>query len=296
MTDRLQIGLVGAGPWATSVHAPSIAAHPDTELAGVWARRPDAAAALAAAHSAKAFDSVSSLVDAVDVVALAVPPAVQAPIAVQAAEAGKHLILEKPVASTVDEAVRLADAVSGAGVASVVMLVLRFAPDTAEWLQRLEATGGWRAGNVRWLSAALLGGPYSASPWRHEGGALADVGPHAIDLVDAALGPVTEVLAASHSEPDVWQLLLAHDGGATSTVTLSMQLPVLPSIVSLDVYGDSGHSALNPLSTPPGDCYAAMLDDLVRMVRGGSVEHRCDVHRGLHLQRVLHSARELCRE
>ena len=295
MTDRLRVGLVGAGPWAATVHAPMIAAHADVELAGVWARRPDAAAALAAAHGAKPFDSVQSLLAAVDIVAFAVPPAVQVPLAIEAARAGRHLVLEKPVAATLDEAYRLADAVSAAGVASIVMLVMRFAPEISGWLESVRSVDGWRAGSARWLSGALLGGPYSVSPWRHQDGALADVGPHTVDLIDAALGEVTDVLAATYAEPDVWHLILGHRGGATSTVSLSLALPVVPTITSVEVYGDPGHSEMPPRTTPAEDSYARLLDDLVGMVRGGTTQHPCDVHRGLHLQRVLQAARELCR-
>jgi predicted dehydrogenase len=294
MTDRLRVGLVGAGPWATAVHAPMLAAHDGTELVGVWARRPEAAAALAAAHGAQPYDSVSALIGAVDAVAFAVPPAVQVPFAIEAAQAGRHLILEKPIAGTAEDAERLADAVATAGVASIVLLVMRFAPEVEEWLGTVTSAGGWQAGTGRWLSGALLGGPFSASPWRHEDGALADVGPHVVDLVDAALGEVTEVLAARRAEPDLWHLILGHAGGATSTVSMSLRLPLLPTIASVDLYGQYGHSALVPRSTSSEDCYRAMLDDLLAMVRDGATEHPCDVRRGLHLQRVLSAARACC--
>lgn len=293
MTDQLRIGLVGAGPWATAVHAPVIAAHPDTELVGVWARRPEAAAELSTAHGARPFDSVAALIGEVDAMAFAVPPQVQAPLAIEAAAAGRHLILEKPIASTVDDAAALAEAATSAGVASVVMLVLRYAPETISWLDTLAAGGGWQAGSARWLAGSLLGGPYSASPWRHRDGALADIGPHTLDLMDAALGPITSVLSAHYSEPDVWHLVLAHEGGATSTVTMSMKLPMLPTIASFEVYGELGHSALAPRTTSAVDCYAAMLNDIVRMAREGITAHPCDVHRGLHLQRLIASARHL---
>ena len=52
--DRLKVGVVGAGPWATLVHAPMIAASEQTELSGVWARRPEAASNLAGAHGTTA--------------------------------------------------------------------------------------------------------------------------------------------------------------------------------------------------------------------------------------------------
>jgi predicted dehydrogenase len=275
------------------VHAPVIAAHPGTELVGVWARRPEAAAVLAGAHGAEPFDSVSALVGAVDVVAFAVPPAVQASLAIDAARAGRHLILEKPVAANLDNAYRLADAVSTAGVATIVMLVMRFAPEIKGWLESVAALDGWRAGSARWFSGSLLGGPYSASQWRQEGGALADVGPHTVDLIDAALGEVTDVLAASYAEPDMWHLILDHRGGATSTVSMSLGMPLVPTITSVEVYGQPGRSVMPPRSTSAEDSYGALLDDMVVMVRGATTEHPCDVRRGLHLQRVLHAAREL---
>lgn len=295
MTDRLRVGLVGAGPWASTVHAPVIAGHEQAELVGVWARRPDAAAALAAAHGARPYDSVPALIGAVDAVAFAVPPQVQVPFAIEAARVGRHLILEKPIAAKADDAARLADAVSTAGVASIVMLVMRFAPEVREWLRTVASVPGWQAGTARWLSGALLGGPYSVSPWRHEDGALADVGPHTVDLIDAALGEVTDVLAARYAEPDMWHLILGHRGGATSTVSMSMRLPMRPTIASFEVYGQPGYSALQPRSTSSEDCYCTMLDELVGMVRDGSTAHPCDVRRGLHLQRVLDAARRMCR-
>jgi predicted dehydrogenase len=291
MTDRLRVGLVGAGPWASAVHAPVLAAHPGTELVGVWARRPDAAEQLATPLGASAFDDVKALIDAVDVMAFAVPPQVQSPLAITAANAGRHLILEKPVANTVDDAIELADAVGAAGVASIVMLVLRFAPETATWLNSLRF-GEWYAGSARWLAGSLLGGPYAASPWRQRDGAVNDIGPHTLDLLDAALGPITEVLAATYSEPDVWQLILGHESGATSTATMSMRLPMLPTVAAFEVYGSAGLRALDPRASSATDSYAAMVDDLVAMIHDGRREHPCDVHRGLHLQRLIATARD----
>jgi predicted dehydrogenase len=307
MAQRLRIGLVGAGPWASTVHGPGIAAHPATELAGVWARRPDAAAALAAAHRAKPFTDVTELIAASDAVAFAVPPAVQAELATAAAKAGRHLILEKPIASTLDEAQRLADAVDAAGVTSIVVLTLRFAPETRAWLADVTARGGWRGGTARWLSGVLLGGKFSASPWRHSDGALADIGPHVVDLLDAALGEVTDVHAAHHGEPDLWHLVLGHAGGATSAASISLKLPLIPTITSVDVYGDHGHSEFGGRSTPALASFAMLLDELVETVQAGHgaklrhsakpgrTGHPLDVRRGLHLQRVLHRARLLSR-
>ncbi|RZS41299.1 putative dehydrogenase [Herbihabitans rhizosphaerae] len=284
----IRVGLVGAGPWARSVHAPGLAEHSGTTLAAVWARRPEAAAEVASANGATAVGTFDELLSTVDAVAFAVPPAIQADLAVRAAEAGKHVVLEKPIASTVDEAERLADKVSEAGVASLVMLTRRFTPAVASWLDGVRSTGGWTGGNAKWLSGALLGGVYSHSPWRHDGGALADIGPHTLDLLDAALGPITGVLAAHRvAEDDLWHLLLEHEGGATSTVTMCMRLPVQPTVIDFAVFGEHGYRDLQAGDGTPNEAFSVLLDDFGKLISSGDRSHPCDVHRGVHLQKVL---------
>jgi len=290
--EQLRVGLVGAGPWATTVHAPGIADHPGTRLASVWARKPEAAAELAAAHGAEVASTPDELLSTVDAVAFAVPPEVQADIAAKAAALGKHLILEKPIASTVDEAERLADAVERAGVASLVLLTRRYAPETKELLTQLHRTGSWSGADAQWLSGSLLTGPYSRSPWRHERGALHDLGPHVFDLLDISLGRITDVLAAHVSDAGLWRLVFAHEGGATSSATLSMSLPLQPSVAELTVYGEHGYRRLATSGTSARDCYTLLLDDFVAMVHSGTTEHPLDVRRGLHLQRIIASAGE----
>jgi predicted dehydrogenase len=288
--DQLRVGLIGAGPWASTVHAPGIADHPGTRLATVWARRRDAAEQLAGRYGAEVADDPNQLIDQVDVVAVAVPPAVQSDLALRAARAGKHLLLEKPLADTVENAKRIAGTIADRELASLVMLTLRFSPEVIDWLAELAKVGGWTGGSAQWLSGALLGGAYSGSQWRHDQGALADVGPHAFDLLDAALGPITEVLAVHKADNDLWHLILGHDNGVTSTATLSMRLATRPTVVDFSVYGAHGHRALGGRQTSAQQAYTAMLDDFVAMVHSGVHTHPCDAQRGLHLQTILDQA------
>jgi predicted dehydrogenase len=289
--EQLRVGLVGAGPWARTVHAPGIADHPGTALSVVWARRPEAAQDLANEFGAEVAADPDELLSTVDAVAFAVPPDVQARLAVKAARAGKHVILEKPIASTVEDAERLTDAVTEAGVASLVMLTRRFAPETKQLLAQLHRTGGWTGADARWLTGALLSGPYADSPWRHERGALDDIGPHVFDLLDAALGEITDVVAAYRSKTGLWQLILEHTGGASSTVSMSMTMPVQPTFADFTIYGERGTRTLSNRDTSAQDCYTALLDDFVAMVDSGTTEHPVDVRRGLRIQRVLDLAR-----
>jgi predicted dehydrogenase len=292
----LRVGLIGTGPWARNVHAPGLADHPGTTLTAVWSRSPEPARELAEAHGAAVAVSVDDLLDQVDAVAFAVPPAVQGELAVQAAEAGKHLILEKPIAADLVSAQRLADAVTAAGVATLVVLTLRYAAQTREWLADIAESGGWQGGSARWLSGALLGGVYEGSPWRVAEGALADIGPHVFDLMDATLGTITKVLAANRTPDDLWQVMFQHEGGATSTATLSLRLPVQPSVAEFAVYGRHGYRTLGRKSGSSAESYTALLDDFAAMVACGATEHPCDVRRGLHLQRIIHEARLLAGE
>ncbi|MET0235323.1 MAG: Gfo/Idh/MocA family oxidoreductase [Kibdelosporangium sp.] len=287
MDEQLRVGLIGAGNWAQRIHAPGLSNHPGVRLTSVWARRRDAAESLAHGYSAEIADDPASLIAEVDAVAFAVPPAIQAELALQAVKAGKHVIVEKPLASTLDEAERLAGAIADAGVVSLVALVRRFAQETVEWLADLRSHGGWVGGNAQWLSGALLSEDYVNSAWRHENGALLDIGPHVIDLMDAALGPVTDVVAATRGPLDLWHILLGHAEGATSTVTISLKMPVEPTVVDFSVYGEHGYRTLPGRGSTADQCYAALLDDFVAMIDSGTTSHPCDAQRGLHLQRVI---------
>lgn len=283
----MRVGLIGAGQWAQRVHAPGLANHPGTELVSVWARRKDAAANLAGRHCAQVAEDPAELIANVDAVAFAVPPSIQAELALQAAKAGKHVIVEKPLAATLDEAERLAGAIAEAGVASLVVLVRRFAHETTQWLNGLHELGGWAGGNAQWLSGALLSEDYATSEWRHESGALLDIGPHVIDLMDAALGPINDVIAATRGTHDLWHTMLSHEGGATSTISISLKMPLRPTVVDFAVYGDHGHRTLPGRDTPADESYAALLDDFVAMIHSSTPSHPCDAQRGLHLQRVI---------
>ncbi len=281
----LAVGLVGAGPWAELLHAPLLATGPETSLAGVWARRPQAAQALASTHGARAFASFDALVDASEAVAFAVPPDVQGELATRAAEAGRAVLLEKPIAGDLDTARRLAAAVDEAGVVSAVVLSWRYSAAVRRFLAEageLAATGG----RAQFISGAALGGPF-ATPWRLERGPLLDLGPHVIDLLDAALGPVLDVRA--HGDRTGWVgLLLDHAGGARSEASLSASVPMDPSVAGIELYGRRGTLSLDcaALGTEGFGTLRAEFADAVRTATG----HPLDVHRGLRLQEVITAA------
>ncbi|GHB04511.1 Gfo/Idh/MocA family protein [Streptomyces termitum] len=286
----LRVGLFGTGPWAARVHAPALAAHPGVELAGVWGRRPEAAAALAEATGTRAYDDPDALLADCDAVAIALPPDVQAPLAARAARAGRHLLLDKPLATTVEAAREVADAADGAGVASVVFCTLRFAPETAGWIEERRTEGGWYVGEARWLGSLYGPGsdsPYAASPWRREKGGLWDLGPHILSVLIPILGDVTGLTAAKGPD-DVHHLVLRHASGASSTATLGLSAPPAAGGAALTLHGTAGRAEL-PAWDGARTAYGEAVTALLTAARTGT-PHPCDARFGLRLTELLTEA------
>lgn len=280
----VEVGLVGAGPWAATMHGPVLAAGPQTRLAAVWARRPDAATQLAARLDTYAARSYEELLDRCEAVAFAVPPDVQAVLAAHAARAGRALLLEKPIGLTLDEAERLADAVGAAGVVSQLVLSRRYHPATREFLAAagtFEAVGAQSSN----LSGTLLGGDF-ATPWRLEHGMLLDVGPHALDLLDAALGPIVDIRGTG--DPKGWfEAVSVHESGAISSAVMSGIIGEPRTVVEL--FGPRGVLALDNTGRVRDDAWATLRREFASAVRTGT-SHPLDVHRGLYLQRLIDRA------
>ena len=284
----LAVGLVGAGPWAQWVHAPMLAAGPETRLAGVWARRPEAAAELAGKHGVPSFDRFEALLDGCEAVAFAVAPQAQPELAMTAARAGKALLLEKPIADSVDEARRLADAVGQAGVGSIVVLTYRFSDGVRRFLAEAPAFGAI-GGRATFLSGAFLGGPFAASPWRQQPlAALRDVGPHVLDLVDAALGPVVD-LTGRAGEGGWVSLSLVHDSGAVSDVSMCCRAAIADSRTEVELFGPNGVLAIDARADTGPGVFATLRADFAEVARSGA-SHPSDVHRGLYLQELVERA------
>jgi predicted dehydrogenase len=288
--DRLRFGLIGTGYWAREVHAAGIAAHPNAQLAGVWGRDPAKAASLAKAYDTDAFEDLDAMLAAVDAVAFSVPPHVQAALAPQVAQAGRHLLLEKPLALTPLDAQRLVDAVEAAGVASLVFFTERFLPERETWLDALRVEGGCLGANVAWLgSLQTPGNPFADSPWRKTEGALWDVGPHALAAVLPVLGPVDSVVGA-RGFGDLVALTLTHESGALSNVALSLTMPPDATRFALEFYRADGWHPRPGDSVEPVDAHRNAVGELIDLVRSGQTRHRCDVHFARDIVEILDRA------
>jgi predicted dehydrogenase len=288
-TQPLRFGLAGTGYWARVTHAPALSSTAGVELTAVWGRNPQAAAGLAAEYRATPHWDAEAFLAGIDAVCFAVPPDVQAPIATRAARAGKHLLLEKPVALSEAEADGLVEAVEQAGVASVVFFTQRFQPDVRAWLAEVGARGGWAGGVSAWLGSALREASPFNTPWRRDRGGLWDIGPHMISLLWASLGPVTSV-TAEPGPADVAHLVLRHRGGATSTTTVTLSAPESAAGFEAYVWGESGRLAAPGGSDDAVTALGTALRELAANARAGQTRHPCDVRFGRDVGRVLAEA------
>jgi predicted dehydrogenase len=283
----MRFGVLGTGFWAQHIHAASLAEHEDADLVGVWGRDLAKAKALGAEFDVAGYGDLDALLADVDAISIALPPAVQVGLAIRAAEAGKHLLLEKPIALNLPDAGRVADAVRTNGVASVVFFTFRFQPSTATWLEQAGRTR-LAGGHGSWLGHRA-GSPFGASPWRDEYGALWDIGPHALSLFLPTLGPVTQVQAGG-GLGDTVHLVLHHESGAASTLSLSHTVAEMSSGIEFFVHGDAGRITLLPEAGPAAKAAhsVAVTELTAAAITGGS--HPCDVEFGREVVAVLEAA------
>ena len=200
----LQLGLIGAGMIA-NVHAKGAAAAGGT-IAAAWDPRIEAAESLVTEHGGEAVESLDALLarDDVQAVVVAVPNHLHAELAILALRAGKDVLLEKPMATTVaacDEVI----AVAAAGE-SILQLgfVCRFAPTICAARGLIEdgvigSVHHARATLLRRRGIPGLGGWFTTKELSG-GGCLIDIGVHLIDLVMHLARPGRALRASGHCQ------------------------------------------------------------------------------------------------
>jgi UDP-N-acetyl-2-amino-2-deoxyglucuronate dehydrogenase len=224
IVDRpVRFALVGCGRISAN-HIEALRQHAGrAELVAVCDNRPEALAAAVARTGAAGFASLDALLagcDA-DIVVLATPSGLHPRQAMRAAQAGRHVLTEKPMATKWDEGMQMVRVCREAGVKLFVVKQNRLNPT----LQRLkQAVDGGRFGaiylstvNVFWTRPQSY---YDDARWRGrwdlDGGAFLNQASHYVDMVDWLVGPVDSVHA--------YTATLARDIEAEDTGVMSLRL------------------------------------------------------------------------
>ena len=268
-------GIVGTGVIA-AIHARAIAllsetGRPEARLVAVTDVAGDAAAAFAAAHGCRAEPDLGALLARrdVEVVCVCVPSGLHAAIGVQAAKAGKHLVVEKPIDVSLEAADRLIDAARAAGVALTVISQHRFDPGLIE-LKRLldeQALGRLVLGeaSTKWYRTQAY---YDSAAWRGtyamDGGSLMNQGVHYVDLLRWCMGPPAEVTAVCTTQAHQMQAedtalgIVRFASGAVGTILSSTAaFPGFPQRLEITGTGgtvtvEDGHIVGRALAADPG--------------------------------------------
>ncbi|GAB3825930.1 Gfo/Idh/MocA family protein [Kribbella italica] len=201
----------------------------------------DRAARVAKHNGARAAAALVDVLDEIDAVDVRVPHHVHAEVALTAIEHGKHVLVEKPIATTVEDARRIVDAARAAGVVLAVAENyphLRAVQDARSLLAE-NAIG--RPLAVRSTRAYQLDGVWRRD-WREgtgpAGGILLDQGTHQVSLIRQLAGPVVAVSAVGSHE--TLALTLQLESGITAQSLLTWQSPGTWDQTEATVFGETG--------------------------------------------------------
>lgn len=200
---ELGVGIIGCGTIAPN-YAKSVAELPGARLVAVADIIPEKARKFAETHGAQAwYDDYRALLerDDVDLVCICTPSGLHGQIGIDAARAGKHVLTEKPMDVTLEQADRLIEACRSAGVKLGVVFQRRFAGISRAIKKAVEDgdLGKLILGDV-YLKYYRGQEYYDQDAWRGTwaldgGGVLMNQGIHGIDLLQWFMGPVASVYA-----------------------------------------------------------------------------------------------------
>jgi predicted dehydrogenase len=184
-------------------------------LAGFYEVRPERAAEVSAELGVRAFPSLEALLDAVDAVTVVVPTPAHFAVAKAALERGKHVMIEKPIAATLDEADELLELARRAGAVVQTGHIERFNRAVRAALPHVDAP--------RFLESDRLA---SFNPRGSDVAVVLDLMIHDIDLARTLVGaPVTDVHAVGVPVltpfPDIANARLTFASGAVANITAS---------------------------------------------------------------------------
>ncbi|TQD27273.1 UDP-N-acetylglucosamine 3-dehydrogenase [Methanolobus vulcani] len=191
----LRVGVIGAGAMGKN-HIRIYSEMPDVELAGISDIDKDLVESLAQQYNTKAFtDYKEMLASGIDAVSIVVPTKMHRQVAIDAIEAGAHVLVEKPIADTVENADAIIDAAKKKGRLVMVGHIERFNPAV---IKLKEIIDSGLLGKIVSISTTRVG-PYN--PRIRDVGVILDIGVHDIDVISYLYGSdINQVYAVAGAD------------------------------------------------------------------------------------------------
>ena len=292
--EPVRVAALGMG-WWSDVLADAAARTPEIEIVACFTRSEEKRAAFAEKYGCAAADSYEAILadDSIQAVINTTPNDVHLETTRAAAEAGKHVFLDKPIANTVADGKAITAACADAGVILSVGYQRR-RESHFRWIKDEIDAGRFgklvqAEGNI---SRDRLG-QIDLSSWRYQaagmpGGVMLQIGIHYTDVLEMLMGPIKRVsgmsaqLVLPGDNPDVANLILEHENGAISNLTASyasaseyymMNIYGKEASAYYDLFGGLRHlkqggDGATPIPCDKNDTIVEELEEFAACVRG----------------------------
>jgi predicted dehydrogenase len=290
----VRVAAIGMG-WWSDVLADAIARSGKLEIAACFTRSEDKRGAFAGKYRCRAAASYQEILDDPEIEAIVntTPNDVHLETTRAAAQAGKHVFLDKPIANTIAEAHAITEACRKAGVV-LALGYQRRRESQFRWIKRQidEGALGKLVNAEANISRDRLG-KVDLSSWRYTaegmpGGVMLQIGIHYADVLEYLMGPIRAVsgsfvrLVLPGDNPDVASMILEHESGALSTLNASYASA--SEFYLMNIYGKDatvfydrhtgmrmlrrGGDSATQIPFAPNDAFVEELEEFAAAVRG----------------------------
>jgi len=251
--DKLRVGVIGVG-FIGALHARIFSELSASELVAVTDSNPEQARKWAKQLGCAQADSIAALVGRkdIDAVSICTPDDYHVEPALLAAKAGKHILLEKPIARTASDSLKIQKACEEAKVRLMVAHILRFDP---KYVKVHDEIAQGKLGELVHLSAKKLNPRLTARRIRNQTSILFYIGIHEVDIVQWFAGcRISRVIAQKvqkvnkpYGADDCFFVLLNYESGAIGSLEFSWALPEnypVPIECGVEAVGSKGAAHL----------------------------------------------------
>ncbi len=257
--DKVRIGIIGLGMISQLMHLPNLKKLKDVEIVAICDSEHKKAEYISKKYHIKhVYADYNDLLsrDDLDAVIIATPTHMHLEITIAAIQAGKHCLVEKPLARNAEEVQQILDVLDGHDLKLMVGLNQRFRPDA---IVLKSFIAGGEIGDIFFIKSGWLQKQMAESGWRSSkvlsgGGVFLDLGLVLLDLSLWLLDypKVTSVLAINFDKSrsgveDFSTAILQLDTGQAITIESGWNFEVDKDLLYCNVYGKEGLARFNPL-------------------------------------------------